>query len=95
MNHDQRHAAACTQGLDHYIDPQTGYRVFTAGALNRRGNCCGCSCRHCPYGHDQVPEDQRKKLTQDPWLERREAGATLSQKLLDELALYRVDKSEL
>ena len=74
MNHDQRHAAACTQGLDHYIDPQTGYRVFTAVALNRRGNCCGCSCRHCPYGHEQVPEDQRKNLTQDPWLERREAG---------------------
>jgi len=69
MNRDQRHAAACTQGLDHYVDPQTGYRVFTAIALGRRGDCCGCGCRHCPYGHELVPEPQRQGLRQDPWLE--------------------------
>ena len=75
MNLDQRHAAACIQGLDHYVDPQTGYRVFTAVALGRRGSCCGCACRHCPYGHQMVPETRRSTLRQDPWLERVEEGA--------------------
>ena len=74
MNRDQLHAAACAQGLDRYIDPEMGYGVFTAVALNRRGGCCGCGCRHCPYGHELVPELHRRQLRQDPWLERREDG---------------------
>lgn len=32
-----------------YIDPQTGYSVFTAEELKKRP-CCGNGCRHCPYG---------------------------------------------
>ena len=76
MNQDQRHAAACTRGLDHYVDPHTGYRVFTAVALNRRGNCCGCGCRHCLFGHDLVPEAKRQQLRQDPWIECRENRTT-------------------
>ena len=74
MNIDERHAAACAMGHDHYVDPQTGYRVFTAVALNRRENCCGCGCRHCPFGHELVPEAKRRVLRQDPWLESREEG---------------------
>jgi ATP-binding cassette subfamily B (MDR/TAP) protein 1 len=48
------HAAACEKEIDAYIDPQTGYRVFTAFCL-RRTRCCGNECRHCPHGHRNVP----------------------------------------
>jgi hypothetical protein len=34
---------------DSYIDPVTGFMVFTARYLARRGFCCGNGCRHCPY----------------------------------------------
>lgn len=50
------HRAACDAGLDHYIDPETGYAVFTALAHERRGYCCGSRCRHCPYDHEAVPK---------------------------------------
>ena len=69
MNLDERHARACAEGLDRYVDPETGYRVFTALALQKRGDCCGCGCRHCPYGHAEVEEGRRRELKQDPWLE--------------------------
>lgn len=32
-----------------YVDPVTGYFVFTAIALIERGGCCDSGCRHCPY----------------------------------------------
>lgn len=41
------HHRACESGLPTYIDPLTGYQVFTARALRARGKCCGCGCRHC------------------------------------------------
>ncbi|MAY81171.1 MAG: hypothetical protein CL930_10360 [Deltaproteobacteria bacterium] len=44
--------------------------MFTAFELEQRGKCCGCSCRHCPYGHELVPQYQRVQLKQDPWLEK-------------------------
>ena len=68
MNIDQIHAEACAKGLDYYLDPKTGYRVFSAKALEGFGKCCGCSCRHCPYGHKNVPHHKRYGLRQDPWL---------------------------
>jgi hypothetical protein len=43
------HAAAVTAGADTYIDPVSGYDVFTAAYLARRGTCCDSGCRHCPY----------------------------------------------
>jgi iron complex transport system substrate-binding protein len=43
------HSEACTKHLDSYTDPTTGYEVFTADFLKRRGVCCGTGCRHCPY----------------------------------------------
>ena len=61
---------ACANGQRTYIDPKTGYTVFTAFELEQRGKCCGCSCRHCPYGHELVPQYQRVQLKQDPWLEK-------------------------
>lgn len=43
--HDDAVAAARPQ----YVDPATGFLVFTAAALAARGRCCGSGCRHCPY----------------------------------------------
>ncbi len=50
------HAAAVARGLDAYIDPATGYQVWTRLYLARKGPCCGNACRHCPYGHENVPK---------------------------------------
>eukprot|EP00959_Pyramimonas_sp_CCMP1952_P166079 3471133-Pyramimonas_sp.AAC.1 len=36
------HEAACKAGQAKYIDPKTGYSVFTEAALLKRGRCCGC-----------------------------------------------------
>jgi len=53
------HTEAVKRGLDNYDDPATGYEVFTAHHLKTR-ECCGSSCRHCPWGHRNVPG---KRLT--------------------------------
>ena len=44
------HEEACARGEHDYVDPQTGYRVFTRLYLIERGTCCESTCRHCPYG---------------------------------------------
>ncbi|MAO84424.1 MAG: hypothetical protein CMH50_11165 [Myxococcales bacterium] len=66
---EKLHLKACSQGDLTYSDPRTGYPVFTALALERRGDCCGCGCRHCPYGHQEVTPDERAMLHRDPWIE--------------------------
>lgn len=43
------HAAALAAGESGYEDPSTGLFVFTAQALIDQGECCGSTCRHCPY----------------------------------------------
>ena len=43
------HDAAVAAGSEDYVDPATGYRVFTAVALREKGRCCGQGCRHCPW----------------------------------------------
>ena len=43
------HDAAVAAGQDGYVDPETGYVVFTAVYLAARGTCCTSGCRHCPY----------------------------------------------
>jgi hypothetical protein len=43
------HARALAAGEDGYLDPATGYWVFTAAYLWDRGSCCDSGCRHCPY----------------------------------------------
>ena len=48
------HRCAVAKGRDTYIDPSTGYSVFTQLYLKRR-ECCGNGCRHCPHGHVNVP----------------------------------------
>jgi len=51
----ERHARACASNLPTYADPVTGYDVFTADFLRRRGYCCGNGCRHCPYPSEAKP----------------------------------------
>ncbi|WP_413569823.1 DUF5522 domain-containing protein [Bdellovibrio sp. HCB117] len=46
---DELHRKACEEGKDSYIDPETGYLVFTELFHKRRGHCCNSGCRHCPY----------------------------------------------
>lgn len=65
---DTLHAAACAAGHPSYRDPATGYSVFTAIAHERRGTCCGCGCRHCPFGHSNVPADTPSRNPRDPFV---------------------------
>ncbi|XP_054837032.1 uncharacterized protein C1orf53 homolog [Eublepharis macularius] len=55
------HEEACAAGQKNYVDPVTGYLVFTKVAHLQRGNCCGSSCRHCPYGQMNVKDPSKKK----------------------------------
>lgn len=66
----EAHRAACEAGERHYRDPETGYRVFTELGLRQRGDCCGCGCRHCPWGHEAVPTDLRAvRIVRPAWLQ--------------------------
>ena len=44
------HKTAIENSQSTYIDPKSGYKVFTSKELLKRP-CCGNICRHCPYGH--------------------------------------------
>uniref|UniRef100_A0A3Q0RT29 Uncharacterized protein n=1 Tax=Amphilophus citrinellus TaxID=61819 RepID=A0A3Q0RT29_AMPCI len=44
-----------------YVDPSSGYKVFTEHAHLQRGKCCGSACRHCPYGQVNVKDPAMKK----------------------------------
>jgi diphthamide synthase (EF-2-diphthine--ammonia ligase) len=63
-----RHDAAERAGEPSYVDPKTGYRVFTASFLQGRKKCCGCGCRHCPYNHANVPMEKRAERIKAPAL---------------------------
>ncbi len=45
----ERHEASLAARLPTYADPVSGFSVFTAEFLARRGYCCDSGCRHCPY----------------------------------------------
>jgi hypothetical protein len=47
---DRLHAEACARGDLSYLDPATGYVVFTRLKHIERGHCCESGCRHCAYG---------------------------------------------
>mmetsp|Transcript_41893 Transcript_41893/g.98170 ORF Transcript_41893/g.98170 Transcript_41893/m.98170 type:complete len:403 (-) Transcript_41893:313-1521(-) len=59
---EEAHRAAVVTGAMQYVDPKTGYTVFTQLKAIARGYCCGSGCRHCPYGHKNVPSDRRQQL---------------------------------
>jgi hypothetical protein len=51
---------------DYYME--NGLLVFTAAYHLKRGYCCGSGCRHCPFGHCNVPDaaqDQRPEAPVD------------------------------
>ena len=43
------HDDTVAQNRSTYIDPSSGFSVFTARFLARRNYCCESGCRHCPY----------------------------------------------
>ena len=45
----RRHETAIGLGEPTYRDPVSGFSVFTASFLARRGYCCDSGCRHCPF----------------------------------------------
>lgn len=46
------------EGVDFYIDPETGWDVWTREYLLNRGYCCHGDCRHCPYGDAGIETPQ-------------------------------------
>ena len=55
-----RHAEACASRSKFYVDPTgKGQRVIPSWVHLDRGRCCGCKCRHCPFGHAQVAPSLR------------------------------------
>lgn len=46
---EEIHQEACEREEAFYIDPLTGYQVFTEYHHIERGYCCNSGCRHCPY----------------------------------------------
>lgn len=55
------HREACEAKKQMYVDPSSGYKVFTEYAHLQRGKCCGSACRHCPYGQVNVKDPAMKK----------------------------------
>ena len=53
-------------GESSYIDPETGFHVFTETGLRRRGHCCGSGCRHCPYRHESMSLPDRAARGKQP-----------------------------
>ncbi len=43
------HNEAVQTNRETYLDPATGFQVWTSAALLARGTCCQNTCRHCPY----------------------------------------------
>ncbi|KAF0698061.1 Aste57867_11309 [Aphanomyces stellatus] len=56
------HRVACARGYVQYVDPTSGYTVFTSIFLQDRA-CCGYRCRHCPWGHKNVPKHSTVNAT--------------------------------
>ena len=62
------HLAALNAGSPTYTDPSTGYKVMTSDTLLKRGRCCGCGCRHCPFAHSNVEMSKRPEIISNPAL---------------------------
>ena len=45
----EAHREAVAEGLDGYVDPETGMFCFTADYHWNKGSCCDLGCRHCPW----------------------------------------------
>ena len=36
--------------------------------MEKKGECCGCACRHCPYEYKNVEAGVKKNLRLDPYI---------------------------
>ena len=59
---EEVHMCAVRKGELQYIDPATGYQVFSQLASSQRGYCCGSGCRHCVYDHVNVKPERKAKI---------------------------------
>jgi cob(I)alamin adenosyltransferase len=79
---EEVHRQAILRKQSTYIDPDTGFTVFTEFAHLKRGKCCGNQCRHCPYGWSNVEsatgDNNAKAISGD-----REATGRLVKRILD------------
>jgi len=57
------HRQAILDKQSTYIDPSTGFTVFTELSHLKRGKCCGNQCRHCPYGWSNVKNERGEFVT--------------------------------
>ncbi|KRX24418.1 Uncharacterized protein T07_5030, partial [Trichinella nelsoni] len=57
----QAHWSAVKNHHLFYTDPKTKLFVLTVTSLLLNGECCGRSCRHCPYDHVNVSEEMKQK----------------------------------
>jgi Family of unknown function (DUF5522) len=46
---------------DYYVS-ERGQVIFTEVYHKKRGYCCGCGCKHCPYDYEGVEQSRRSKL---------------------------------
>lgn len=51
------------EDIDFYFN-ENGFMVLTEKFLAERGYCCGNGCTHCPYGHINVPKENKKIQSQ-------------------------------
>lgn len=56
------HDKACLNQRNYYVDPATGFNVFTSDFHRKRGQCCGGGCRHCPFDHINVPAERLAQM---------------------------------
>jgi hypothetical protein len=45
------------EGEDFYYD-ELGRMVFTEQYHLKRGTCCGSGCKHCPFNHVNVTQEE-------------------------------------
>lgn len=55
------HHQAVLHGAKSYEDPETGFTVFSEIIHLQRGTCCGNQCRHCPYGWENVAQEDYRR----------------------------------
>jgi hypothetical protein len=51
-----------TNGEQDYYLNENGFIVFTEAYHRKRGYCCGCGCKHCPFAYEAVKEPRRSEL---------------------------------
>jgi len=68
---EELHTLALREQSRTYIDPATGFTVFTEYSHLKRGKCCGSMCRHCPYGWENVKyqDENGKMVRKEPKVE--------------------------